>query len=266
MTKVDYLRLATWDFTTYTRLAAQIRAKFPGEWSGRHWLQYNGHQNPGHGIFYGSGDQGDRKHFVASASGTNAQIFFDFILAQSPITLAKLYCTRIDLQQTIAHPDIVLRKVFKACPRKTKTWIESDTDTLYIGARGSEAFTRLYQKLEKKWLRLEHEFKGHRARSIFLQAVQSGTPAKVLQSHFITATRRCKMGTWVQLYFDMRLDIIEVAVKSEIPEELELELGRKKRYLNNTEMALGKYLDDDDLCADTIAAIERLAVYARSKA
>ncbi len=265
MTTVDYLRIATWDFTTYTNLVAKIRSRYTVEcWKPRRWLQYKGQQSEDAALFYGAGDQGDRKHFVISSSGHKSADFFNYLMSLG-LDWEKVYCTRIDLQQTIRHPEgIQLRKVYKTCPRKTKTWMESDTDTLYIGARTSDVFTRLYQKLERRFLRLEHEFKGNRSRAIWLHCLTTSNHLAVLQQHYISATRKCKMGKWVQLYFDMERDIIEMTVGGQA-EEVQDVVNKRLTYIANTETALAKYINDDDLRGSVTAMIERLHTYATSK-
>lgn len=264
MTTVDYLRIASWDFTTYTNLVSKIRAHYVSEWTPRRWLQYKGQESEGAGIFYGAGDQGDKKHFVISSSGHKSAGFFNYLMDLG-LDWEKIYCTRIDLQQTIRHPKgVKLRKVYKACPRGRKTWIESDTETMYVGARTSDVFTRLYQKLERRFLRLEHEFKGNRARAIWMHCLTTTNHLAVLQSHFVSATTRCKMGKWIQMYFDMERDILEMTIGGQV-EELQDVVDKRMTYIVNTEKALSKYINDDDLRGPVTAMIERLHTYATSK-
>jgi hypothetical protein len=227
-------------------------------------LQYAGQQSKNDGIFYGSGDQTDKKHYVFSCSGAASAVFFNFLMGLG-LDWEKVYCTRIDLQQTIRHPkDLILRKVFKTNPRITKMWIESDTDTIYIGARTSDVYTRLYQKLAREFLRLEHEFKGSRARAIFFQCLTVSNHVSVIQQHFVSATKRCKFGSWVWSEFELDLNILELGL-NEQKEELEDLLEKKRRYLNNTETAISRYLDDDDLSQYAREIVERLYEYSNTR-
>lgn len=260
MTTCDYLRLASWDFQTYTNIVSSLRSRFGASWKHKRWLQYKGFLS-NEGVFYGAGDQGDFKHFVISVSGAFSQEVLKFILSLDH-DLSDLYCTRIDLQQTIKHPGTVLRKIYKYCPRKAKTIIESDSTTLYIGNRESDTFTRLYEKLDRKYLRLEHEFKGNRARSIFYTLVHSSSLESVLQDAFISATKKTKMGAWVTDHYDLHPGAITTIVTPQ--EEIDLILQRKITYLLQTESCLEKYLADHDLRKYTVQMIDRLGSYIKT--
>lgn len=256
MTTVDYLRIATWDLKTYTAIAAKCRLFCPGAWQPSSWLQYNGYGHSEGGIFYGSGDQQGERHHVFQSSGENSHGFFMMLMGLG-LDPTKVYCTRIDLQQTITHPKINLRRIFKANPRKAKTWIESDSMTIYIGARTSARFTRLYQKIAGRFLRLEHELKGKLSKSIFATCLTQSDHSAILQNQFIVSTKKTKLGKWVGDYFNLVPDVL-VEKNEHYQEEKERELKRKLAYLDNTEIALEKYLNDHDLAERTRLLIQRL--------
>lgn len=245
MTHCDYLRLASWELTTYTTLAAILRSTYPGDWDPGAWMQYKGFRSP-EGIFYGSGEQSGDRHHIFQASGQNAMSFFDTVW-QNRTRLDQLYCTRIDLQQTIKMPaGLDLRAVYRANTNRAKTIIESDSKTVYIGRRESDSFTRLYQKLDRQYLRLEHEFKGKQARMIFDSAMADVTPQSVFQYSFIKRTQACKFGSVVTKHYDLRKDKI-MSLSDDFRAEFERNLKRKMAWLTSVEVGLLRYLGDDDL-------------------
>lgn len=255
MTTVDYLRIATWELNTYTSLAAKTRVFAPIGWKPMRWLQYKGYRSE-EGLFYGSGDQLGARHHVFHCSGPLAHEYYNLVMSMD--AGGTIYCTRLDLQQTIPHPKIDLRKVFKSNSRKAKTWIESDSQTIYIGARTSDRFTRLYQKLDQRFLRLEHELKGKLARSVFATCQQNTDDLAVLQNQFIVSTRKSKLGSIVTSAYNLEPDILVSRDAEIISAESEREIERKITYLENTEIALEKYLNNHALRNRTIALIERL--------
>jgi len=256
VTTVDYLRIATWELKAYTHLSAKIRSNFHGKWEPRHWLQYAGYGNADASIFMGSGEQQGERHYVFQCSGQKSQEFFGFIMGLG-LSNTAIYCTRLDIQQTIPHPPVLLRKVFKQNGRKAKTWIESDSQTIYIGSRTSDRFTRLYQKIDQHFLRLEHELKGKLARSVFATCQIQTAHASILHNQFIYSTNKCKFGAWVGKFFNLSPEILKQEDVS-VDEELERRLKRQKTYLKNTEIALEKYMNNHDLGEQVRQMIDRL--------
>jgi hypothetical protein len=157
---LDYIRLASWDWEEYAKTLGKIMGSWKGGWKQSKWLQYSGWRKEE--FFIGFGEQHQKRHTVAGVSGSLSQRMFESLKAMS-----SWYATRIDVQVTIYCPDdLVLSDVRDRCKNKNTTLIESQfNDTLYLGSRESEIFTRLYEKpIVDKLLRLEFELKGSRAR------------------------------------------------------------------------------------------------------
>lgn len=162
-THIDYLRLASWEYNAYVEIMPYVMETWPKDWQRGKWLQYVGWRKQG--IFVGRGMQGNKAHTILNISGAMSQEFYLFFLK-----LDGWYCTRIDLQRTIETPlskDESLRLIRDDCTTKKTSLIESEeNDTLYLGSRTSDKFTRLYEKiLDKTYLRLEFELKGFRSRA-----------------------------------------------------------------------------------------------------
>ena len=166
---LDYIRLASWDDASYPYTLSTIMEAWPGDWKQHHWLQYDGWRKDG--FFMGHGIQNDERHHVLSASGNLAHRMQAGLVGQDG-----WYATRVDVQVTIPKPsNVSLPKVQLKLGKKGCTLISSEeNDTLYLGARTSELFTRLYEKpLDKMYLRLEFELKSTRARSAW-DAIRAG--------------------------------------------------------------------------------------------
>jgi hypothetical protein len=124
--------------------------------------------------FFGSAVQKGRKHYMMRASGDNADSVLRELSENCPAR-----CTRIDLQITIPmKPEYSARRTcdmlrgtkWPGRDRKTMLIENADgLDTLYIGSRLSETFTRLYVKEGdgQRYLRYEVEFKGDTAEMVY---------------------------------------------------------------------------------------------------
>lgn len=136
-------------------------------------MQYKGVQLDG--LFAGEGVQQGKRHFMLQASGEVA----DRVLRETGGFDPRLNCTRIDLQVTVDKPDgFDSRSVYDAIEaweasgraRQCSVVQSGDgCDTVYIGNRASDRFTRLYVKptTEGHALRFETEYKGDHAKSLF---------------------------------------------------------------------------------------------------
>lgn len=167
---LDYLRLGTWDMAEYPLLVSSLMQLMPGKWEQSKWLQYHGWKNDV--LFIGVGEQKKQRHGIVNISGPKSNDHYNYFLEWE-----SLYCTRIDLQITVRQPENVhLDEVYARIKNHVKSsLIQSEqNDTLYVGARTSAIFTRLYEKiLDTKYLRLEYEVKGLRARGCW-DAMKSG--------------------------------------------------------------------------------------------
>jgi hypothetical protein len=208
---LDFLRLATWDIAEHTFLLADILSSQPGELEPGKWLQYHGWRRDG--FFIGTGEQKQKRHSIVNISGHLADSQFKQLL---PINT--YYGTRIDLQITIPKPDGVdLNAIYYSLKDKEikSSCIQSElNDTLYVGARTSDVFTRLYEKpLDKMYLRLEFEFKGKVARAIW-RALQNGSSVDQIFQHYLEKSR---LPEWVKKhYFEAKDGQTAFAIKKEI--------------------------------------------------
>lgn len=182
----DWLTLATYKFKAYTDFAAYLRSEYPKGWKKARWLQYDGFGNK-FGVFYGHAIQSnEREHFVVKITGGAAAEFLPEILEQD--FAEQFYATRIDFQRTIPKPEWWE-------PREVKDFldgenvvcsmIESETgSTVYIGARASGRFTRMYEKhYERLYVRLEIELKSQHARIAWGHLLQKKNPRDIYAAH-----------------------------------------------------------------------------------
>jgi len=154
---------------------------WPDDWERGKWLQYAGWRKES--FFIGMGEQQKKRHSIMHASGflahTMHPVFMDY---------DKWYCTRIDIQRTVKKPEWVdLPKLYKHLGKNGTSLISSDeNDTLYLGSRTSDKFTRLYEKLfEEMYLRLEFELKGKRALKAW-QAIKNGEDVDRVYDYYLS--------------------------------------------------------------------------------
>lgn len=208
---VDFLRLATWDITAHTNLLSDFLTEGTGNWEHGKWLQYHGWRREQ--VFLGTGYQEKRRHSIINISGYSADRNY-----RSLLCFDSYYCTRIDIQITILKPaGIELAKVYDQLKKqeiKASLISSEKNDTLYIGARTSDVFTRLYEKpLEAMHLRLEFEFKGKVARAIW-KALQSENTVDEIFQHYL---EKSKLPPYVKVhYFEVQDGETAFATRQEI--------------------------------------------------
>lgn len=208
---LDYLRLATWDIVDHTDLLAELLLDSDGKWKHSKWLQYHGWKRET--FFLGTGEQNQKRHSIINISGYQADRNRSNLLG-----LGRYYCTRIDVQITIPQPEeINLPIVYQELKSEgiKASIIQSElNDTLYVGARTSPVFTRLYQKpLDVIHLRLEFEFKGKVARGIWHALQAKNTVDEVFQ-HYLA---KSKLPDYVRAhYFDVQDGETAFAIRQEI--------------------------------------------------
>lgn len=232
--RIDYLRIATWDSATYAYLSAMINDQVitkPG-----HWLQYHGRRSDDGGIFHGQGIQGTRPHMIAHMSGERSDDWANYFMHAE--WTDKIYCTRLDLQVTIAEPkehDGVA--LYDKVHRKVKSIVRSPgVTTVYVGARSSQLFIRVYEKvLEERFLRCEFELKQDYARNAWdsLVAVKV-TKADLFNSCLEKSSLPKNYRDWFRSNSD-RTDALSA-------QQLEKDLQAQLTYIKNTELALTKLL------------------------
>lgn len=208
---LDFLRLATWDITEHTYVLSDILTSEPGEWEPGKWLQYHGWRKDSK--FIGTGEQNGKRHSIINVSGYKADTF-----SYPVLNLDTYYATRIDIQITIPKPrEIDLATIYSQWSNdKTKiSLIQSEqNDTLYIGARTSDVFIRLYEKpLDSMHLRLEFEFKGRVARGIWTALQAKSTIDEVFQ-HYLNKSHLPDLVK--QHYFDAQDGDTQFAIRNEV--------------------------------------------------
>lgn len=170
---VDYLTLTTFDRDSADGLwLLWDRLTVDEQRESTRRMQYKGKVQDG--IFWGSGVQDGREHFMLQASGERADL-----VALELAGNDEANCTRIDLQLTIHKPrGYSTRKVFDDLNEPGAAWsgrpkalnmVQSGDgcDTLYIGSRTSDLLMRLYIKPDEKglpaFLRFECEYKRQKS-------------------------------------------------------------------------------------------------------
>lgn len=212
---VDWLTLATWDFTAYVNMAALIRRD--GEkWKKSKVMQYEGWTNGE--IFHGRAYQAGKEHYMIRASGSGSDELCREIIDFPERSNADLfYCTRIDLQRTIPSPsEWKPREIYDWIVEQksgTSSVIESETgSTVYVGARASDRFTRMYEKnYEKLYVRLEIELKGEYSRFTWAKILADGMT--ILPEMYTAHLQRINVPQWVKVCWqpmpDTDMDIRE---------------------------------------------------------
>lgn len=230
--RIDYLRLATWDLKTYTKMAVIINEHHVTKPA--HWLQYHGRRSDDGGIFHGQGAQGYRSHYIAHASGEESDTWARYFLDKN----LDAYCTRLDIQITITEPAAHDgRALYEKVHRHTKSIVQSPgVTTVYIGARASQLFIRVYEKvLEERYLRCEFELKQDYARNAW-DGLGAGTVT--LEDLFSSCLTRSGILepwlTWFKVNSDRR-DALSA-------EKLAADLQNQLLYIKNTEIALERLL------------------------
>lgn len=248
---IDYVRLGTWDAGDYSKIAKKINEHLitnPG-----HWLQYHGRRARDGSAFHGTGEQGRKIHHICHISGESSQDWAKHL--KNAISGDTLYCTRIDVQTTIERPkNYDPLGFYELSKRKARSIIlNPETSTVYLGARSSDLFMRLYEKLinEKLYLRLEFELKGAYSRNWW---AHWQTDQDLIDLLFVSCVNRIGLPQPYKSWFnpaDDKTDILN-------SDKLAADLARKLNYLRNTETALVRYLYDHSTQEHVISLVERL--------
>jgi hypothetical protein len=217
-----------------------------------HWLQYHGRRSDDGGIFHGQGIQGGRPHHIAHMSGERSDDWASYFMHAE--WTDKIYCTRIDLQVTIAEPtehDGVA--LYEKVHRKVKSIVRSPgVTTVYVGARSSQLFIRVYEKvLEERFLRCEFELKQDYARNAWDALVASSvTKADLFNSCLEKSSLPQNYRDWFRSDSD-RTDALSA-------QQLEKDLQAQLTYLKNTELALTRLLQQHSTQQAVYGLIGRL--------
>lgn len=171
--QIDWITLTTFDRDIWSEWHTTVLSGEVQESEKTKRMQYGGVLV--NGVFVGQAIQRKRRHYMLQASGQAADGIFPF-LAWNRETVN---CTRIDLQITIDLPTGYSgRKLYDGLkewdgdgkPRQLELRESGDgLDTVYIGSRQSDRFTRIYVKPLASGahaIRFETEFKGQHANSV----------------------------------------------------------------------------------------------------
>ncbi len=250
MASLDYLRLASFDFF-YSAVVAKFMTDWPGKMKPGQWLQYKGWRTES--LFVGVGEQDGKRHLIISCSGPAANDLAIFVKDWKG-----LYCTRLDVQRTREKPiHSNLRRIRKATRTKNTTLIQGkENDTLYVGSRTSDCFTRLYEKpLDDMYLRLEFELKGKRARSAW-SAMAHGKTASTIFVHYLNES---KLPDTVKLWYTEQSDKDE----SNFDETVVLHSAKKKlRWLRSLDACMEKAMADHQIGEATKELVRSWAQHA----
>lgn len=234
--QIDYLRLACWGFEPYAEVMASIMTTSPGGWKRGKWLQYSGWKKDQ--LFIGMGEQHRKRHSIMQASGSQSQAIFTELA-----DFEGWYCTRIDLQRTIKRPEWVdLAQLFKVLGKKGTSLISSEeNDTLYLGARTSNLFTRLYEKLfEEMYIRLEFELKGSRALMAH-QAMVDGENCDRIYEYYLD---KCKLP---KRYLDLFVNCDHGATKLAMTKEHTHAALKKLKWLSSLDSSVRLAIADHEI-------------------
>lgn len=251
MAALDYVRLATWETEDYPKVMARLMRSWENGWQRGQWLQYKGWKKEA--LFIGVGEQKQKRHAVLSVSGSLSER-----LLPSLKSLKGWYCTRLDLQETIQEPDYIrLAEIRDECTTKNTTLIESlDNDTLYLGSRTSEIFTRLYEKpLDTMMLRLEFELKGGRARMAWL-AMLEGETADMIFGYYMEDSK---------LPEDVLALFATVGVEStkKTMQAIHLhEIGKTLKWIQSLDSSMEKNMNNHEIGEQVKTLVRSWAAYA----
>lgn len=167
-------------------------------WDDKKVMQYTGRhfEVDGGTAFLGVAEQKGMFHYMLRLSGYAAEDMKGFVWSSMRNCMVKI--TRIDLQvtrpidNTWSQWDLLVRMKEKG---RMTGWVESGKrsqsyETVYIGARSSERFTRVYVKMngETRLLRLEVEYKGQRSNAIARALCHGKTTAEGYLTHELQTT------------------------------------------------------------------------------
>ena len=248
---LDYLRLGTWDASSYCAIAEKINEHFitkPG-----HWLQYHGRRGKDGSVFHGTGNQGGRVHHVCHFSGETSQEWSHHLKLALPGD--NLYCTRIDVQTSILRPKNYDPLAFYELSTRTARSIilNPETSTVYLGARNSDLFMRMYEKniLDEMYLRLEFELKGAYSRNWWSHW---RSEPELIDLLFTSCINRIGLPEPYKSWFHPSGDKTDILNADKLAASLEQRLT----YLRNTETAMIKYLYDHSTREYVVSFIERM--------
>ena len=250
ITLVDYIRLATFDTVAFMRLCAELERKYH-DWRPYRWQQYKGRQSESN-VFHGIGQQNGRAHYILQVSGFRAHGFWLWWQERLAATKAAFYATRIDIQRTRTKPLIEHRiKAYKRL-RGTNQLIQSSTGTtLYIGARTSDTFWRLYDKTDDT-MRCELEIKGKQVKRAWIALSNSESLGGV----FNRFLKQSRVPQFYASYFRANHEAVPLPKLEE-----RVDLAKKLNWLATLDALVYKLAQDHDCQEDLARIIDRWHEY-----
>jgi hypothetical protein len=233
---LDFIRLGSWDYASYPYTLSKIMEAWPGDWEASKWLQYKGWRKPG--FFIGHGMQNDERHHVLAVSGSMAQRMKNGLIGSDG-----WYGTRIDVQITIPRPsNVSLPKVQLKLGKRGTTLISSEeNDTLYLGSRKSELFTRLYEKpLDKMYLRLEFELKSTRARSAW-DAIREGESVGSVFAYYLD---KSSLPDKVKIHFE---EADDTATSHAMQAEIAADNAKTLKWIESLDTCMMRHMHNHEI-------------------
>lgn len=175
---VDYLTLTMWQRDLFELVRSFVVSLSDGDGVEGQQLQYAGER--GTGYFAGHGSQRGKDHYLVSASGAFSHDVAR-LAEEAATVLDGVRCSRLDVQVTVPLPVGMVRlsklgeglragdfgsfRRRGAAARVDTINSHEGLDTVYIGARSSARFIRIYVKSidGKLFLRFEVEYKAELA-------------------------------------------------------------------------------------------------------
>lgn len=194
-------------------------------------------------LFIGQALIGSFVHNMLQVSGAAADLYYHPLIK----TEEEVKATRIDIQMTVFCHKPNMRALYNRLAEKwqTTSFVTSQTgDTIYVGGWKSERFTRIYQKDNKRLLRLEMCWKGGYA---------EGARIKIADQDYIYDSEKL-LARWLK-YEVLRLDdklldfcfLPHLIEGEEKPVRKHTEESNREKWIRKIVLpSLEKYVNDHD--------------------
>jgi len=185
ITMCDWLSLVSWE-----GFHSDIHTE---EESSEKRMQYDGFRRGS--VFVGQALQQGFVHSLMQVSGARSDIYAPVLIEAEPQATS----TRIDIQMTVFCHNPNMRALYNRLAERfvTTSFVTSSSgDTIYVGGWKSERFTRIYQKDNRRLLRVEMCWK---------KGYAEGARQFILENGTQTAVYRETLSRWMR-YEILRLD------------------------------------------------------------
>jgi len=263
----DYMTLTSWSEDFYVAQTAVIEHANTCDQHQHQVAQYLGVQvtNDMGSIFVGDAEIKGRRHYIMQISGERANDTDIWRIVAPYIKSGVAEITRLDVQMTIPEPTSWSQSDFfndREAKGKTVGWAQSTTSsgqclrTVYVGARTSGLFLRLYEKLasETRLLRCEFEIKRPYApkwgRQIFAGDV---TLAQILRLYI----ENTKHEELIALYTPHLLGITKAGRLQTVKEDNKTQIWLLEQVLPTFIRVINEHNSDGEVVKAYLEAIER---------